>query len=253
MRRKRKIGSKTIIFLGVAIIITLILFITNNFYFEKLPENKRYIVNETFTNYTFSVSMLVPAVDSSGEGVVVKLKVYVLPGTGKTLVDINQLLFWIDTQHSIQTAKAVAQHITGIDLANFDIIYSIENVDANIIGGSSAGAALTIATIAAILGKEIKEDISITGTINQDGSIGPVGGIIPKATALKAAGIKTFIVPMGQGTQTNYIPQEECEKVGKFTLCQITYKKEKINVGKTIGIDVIEVSNIKEALKYFGL
>jgi len=253
MERRKKNSNKKIIILGAIITISLILFLSQNLKFETKEKIEVLPKKEIPFNYNFSVQILVPAVDSSGEGVVTKLIVYVLPGSGKTLVDINQLLFWVDTQQSIQTAKSVAQKLTGIDLSNFDIVYSIEDINASIIGGPSAGAALTIATIAAIQGKKIKNDISITGTINPDGTIGPVGGIIPKANALKNAGIKTFLVPNGQGTQVNYVPQEECEKVGRFTFCRITYKKEIINVGKSIGIDVIEINNIKEALKYFEL
>lgn len=253
MKNKEFKENRNIVLLGLAITTLLILFLSNNLKLEKLviPNDSKKI--ELPINYTFSVSMIIPAVDSSGEGVITKLKVYLLPGDGKTLVDINQLLFWVDTQQSIQIAKKVAESVTGVDLSKFDIIYSIEDINASIIGGPSAGAALTIATIAAIKGKEIREDITITGTINIDGTIGPVGGIIPKANAAKNHGATKILVPSGQGTQINYVPKEDCEKVGSFTFCRITYKREVVNVGKSIGIEVIEVNNIKEALKHFGL
>ncbi|MEM4461137.1 MAG: S16 family serine protease [Nanopusillaceae archaeon] len=252
-KKLKRIGNKSIILLGVIIISCLILFLSQNLKINTEEKNIVIEKNVENLNFSYSTTILIPAVDSSGEGIVTNLTVYLIPGSGRTLVDINQLLFWIDTQQSIQTAKHVAEKIVGLDLRNFDIVYSIENINASIVGGPSAGAALTIATIAAIQGKEIKKDVSITGTINPDGTIGPVGGIIPKANALKNAGIKIFLVPAGQGTQVNYVPYEECEKVGRFTFCRITYRKEVVNVGKSVGIEIVEVNNIKEALKYFGL
>ena len=55
------------------------------------------------------------AVDQNGKGVSTPLVVEVKPGTGEALTNIDKLLFWTDTQQSIQTAKAVAENITGIN------------------------------------------------------------------------------------------------------------------------------------------
>lgn len=207
------------------------------------------------TNYTQErfVKIYVPAVDNEGRGVATVLKVGIKPGSGKVLVDINNILFWLDTQQSIQTAKKVAEAITKVDLSKFDLIYSLENINATVVEGPSAGAALTIATIAVIEEKELDLKTMITGTINPDGSIGPVGGIIPKAQAAKEIGATTFLVPEGQGTQVNYVPEEKCERIGYFTFCTTTYKKKIENVGKSVGINVVEVKDIREAMKYFGL
>jgi len=44
----------------------------------------------------------------------------------------------------------------------------------------------------------MKSDIAFTGTINPDGSIGPVGGIQYKLEAVAKDGKKTFLIPIGQ-------------------------------------------------------
>ncbi|MEM5843970.1 MAG: S16 family serine protease [Candidatus Aenigmatarchaeota archaeon] len=194
--------------------------------------------------------MYIPAVDSEGNGVVTKLIVEAKPGTGRVLVDINQLLFWVDTQHSIRVAQKVAQNYTKIDLSNIDLIYAIET-NASVIGGPSAGAAMTIATIALIENKTLNQSVMITGTINSDGSIGPVGEIVAKAKAAKDIGAKLFLVPLGQAIQTYYKPIEHCERFGPVTYCSTEYRPEKIDVSKEVGISVKEVSNIQEALQYF--
>ena len=196
------------------------------------------------------ISMNVPAVDENGNGVTTKLLVESKPGKGGTLVDVNQLLFWVDTQNSIRIAKSVAQEYTGMDLSNVDLIYSVET-NASVIGGPSAGAALTIATISVLENDTLNPDVMITGTISSDGSIGPVGEILAKAKAAKDIGAATFLVPDGQSIQTYYTPIETCKKYGPMTYCTTEYEAETVDVSKDAGIDVEEVSNIGEALEYF--
>ncbi len=111
---------------------------TEEFAFE--PEQILYVNDSSIT------TIRVPAVDKNGNGVIATLSVDAKPGIGRTLVDINQILFWADTQDSIRTAKTVAQNVTGIDLSKYDIIYSIQ-ANASVIEGPSAGAAMAIATI----------------------------------------------------------------------------------------------------------
>lgn len=192
----------------------------------------------------------VPAVDNQGNGVATTLRVEALSGEGRVLTNINQLLFWVDTQYSIQTAKSVAGNITNADLSKTDLIYGIET-EASIIEGPSAGAALTLATVAVLGNKNINSSVAITGTINPDGTIGPVGGILAKAKASKDAGAKLFLVPKGQGLQTIYNPVKQCEKTASFTFCRIEYQKGNVDITQQAGIDVKEVSTVQEALKYF--
>jgi endopeptidase La len=61
--------------------------------------------------------------------------------------------------------------------------------------GPSAGAAFTLAFISVILGKKIKNDIGLTGEIDQDGCITAIGGLENKLPGAKKAGIKLVFVP----------------------------------------------------------
>jgi len=192
------------------------------------------------------------AVDQNGNGVTTPLIVESKPGNGKALTNVDKLLFWVDTQYSIQVAKAVAEDVTEINASNYDLIYSIES-NASIIGGPSAGAALTIATIAALENERIRNDVMITGTIEEDGTVGEVGGILEKAKAAKELGAELFLVPKGQGEQIFLKPEETCVKRGNFVWCETVYKPITVNIGKDAGISVIEVSNITEAYRYFKL
>ncbi len=192
----------------------------------------------------------VPAVDENGEGVSTLLMVKAEPGTGKTLVDIDSLLFWVDTQNSIRMAKLVAENVTGLDTDKYDMTFSIA-ANASLIGGESAGAALALASIAALKGEDLRQDVMITGTINHDGTIGPIGGVLEKAQAAESVGATTFLVPLLQSSEITYLEQEHCEKFGLMEWCSIERIPKKVDVQEEVGIDVVEVGNIKEAYQYF--
>jgi len=204
-----------------------------------------------FNSSTVSfASITVPAVDQEGNGVATTLDVQIVPGSGKTLANVDKLLFWTDTQNSIRTAKSVAENITNTSLDKYDMIYTI-TANASVIEGPSAGAALTIATIAAIQKKQINSSVMMTGTINHDGTIGPVGEIIAKAAAAKSIGAELFLVPLSQSAQISYESKRYCEKIGFSQICTIEQIPSKVDVSEKTGIQVKEVKDIGEALKYF--
>ncbi|MEM7824012.1 MAG: S16 family serine protease [Candidatus Aenigmatarchaeota archaeon] len=199
---------------------------------------------------TWSVGINVPAIDKEGKGVATLLTVEIKPGSGRILTNIDKLLFWVDTQASIQTAKAVAENYTGVNTDSIDIIYTITTDNATVIGGPSAGAALTLATIAALEHKQLNSSVMITGTINDDGSIGPVGGVLEKAKAAKNVGATLFLVPSGEGTETLLKPIEKCVQKPRFVYCETRYESVTISIGEAAGIDVKEVATIAEAAQY---
>lgn len=197
-----------------------------------------------------TVEMVLPAVDNDKKGVATVLRVQATKGTGRILVEIANLLFWADTQNSIRTARDVAENITGISLANVDLIYSVD-ANASVIGGPSAGAAITIATIAAIEGKKPRADVMITGTINHDGTIGPVGEVLEKAVIAKENGANLFLVPLLHSGEIVYETRDYCRNFGNTEFCTQETFPRKVDVSKESGIDVKEVQNIEEAMKYF--
>ena len=194
---------------------------------------------------------LLPAVDNEGNGVVTPLDVEIKTGTGRTLTNIDRLLFWVDTQQSIQIARNVAESMTNISTKNYDIIYAIEAGNATIVGGPSAGAALTLTTIAALQNKTVRSDVMITGTINPDGTIGRVGGVLEKASAAKDVGATIFLVPRGEGTEVKVTPEEKCTNENGFVFCETEYKRQEVNIGNALNITVLEVSKVEDALPYF--
>jgi hypothetical protein len=91
-------------------------------------------------------------------------------------------------------AATVATLLTGSDLGGNEITYDLNGR----IDGPSAGALMTIGTIALLRGDKIKKDITMTGTINPDGTVGPVGGIPYKVDGAVEANKKRMLIPLGQ-------------------------------------------------------
>ncbi len=193
----------------------------------------------------------VPAVYQSANGVSMgalgNLTVEVEPGDGEVYFSADPLT-QIDTQGAARTAALVASYILGKDPLSYNFYYRLES-NSMIIGGPSAGAAMTAATMAAMLGMSIRKDVLITGMINPDGTIGPVGGIPEKLEAAAKGGAKIFLIPAGQRIVERTVPKEE--KIGPLIIT--TVEKEKVDLmelGKKLGVKVIEVATISDAVKY---
>jgi uncharacterized protein len=184
--------------------------------------------------------------DNTEEGSYLNAQVIVTNGTGHVFVDTNPYT-QVDLQGSARIAAIVASDVLGIDENKYDFYYIIE-IDSPIIGGPSAGGALTVATIAAIKKWAIKPGIVMTGMIDPDETIGPVGGIPFKLEAAAAKNTTMFLVPQGQlivttiNVSTNNIPLIASHTTETVDLTQL---------GKKLNVTVKEVSTIQEAVLAF--
>jgi len=189
------------------------------------------------------------------EGTVLKCTVELNIGQGRVLVNTVPRI-GIDLQTSAQIAVAVAENFTGKPLSATDVIITVEaEEEVNVVDGPSAGAAITLAIIAAINGEKLSDKVFITGTIMPDGSIGKVGGVAEKAEAAAAEGGKTFLVPKGEGTITVYkrIEKQIAPGVTLITWEPVQMSLQKYLNQKGYNMNVYEVDNIAEAYSYFKL
>ena len=109
-------------------------------------------------------------------------------------------------------------------------------VETGYIDGPSAGAVQTVAVLSLLLGDELRSDVAMTGTINPDGTVGPVGGIPEKLTGASAEGYKRVLIPMG--LRNSYSEKEQA-----FV--------DVVALGAELGLEVKEVSTIYEAYTEF--
>lgn len=94
---------------------------------------------------------------------------------------------------SVFNAASVIRKITDKDIHDYDIHVNV--IGGGKIDGPSAGAAITICIMSALLEKPIRQDLAITGEISLRGKIKPVGGIFEKIYGARRKGIKLVTVP----------------------------------------------------------
>ncbi len=191
--------------------------------------------NETLTRQQLEKELLnftmvaksdydVLAVDEMDKGHLIPLEVIIKSGKGNLFLNVANVLFDETLQSSAQTAVLVAREVSRKSLFDRDVLINIEATvqEQKIsISGGSGGAAITLAVMAALQGRVLKNDVLITGTIREDHTIGRIGAPRAKALAAKENGAVMFLVPAGQ----------------------------KSEVGE-VGIQVNEVNTIEEAVQY---
>ncbi|MEM4347559.1 MAG: S16 family serine protease [Candidatus Altiarchaeota archaeon] len=257
------------IYIAIALISYIIVFILGFIFhyliysfseIEKQNEIEGYSINnntqkyESFNGQRNSLANIV-AVTNYGEGILGKVNVEIREGRGRVLIETNPFTE-PDIQFSVETASKVAQDFTKISIKDKDIILSFD-VRGKLIGGGSAGAAITSAIIAAIQNRKVRDDVVITGTIEANGNIGKVSGILEKMQAASENNIKFFLLPKGQRYLTVYELKTKTERRGNFIFERRYYSPVEIDLKEfaeeELNMTVIEISNIKEAVKYLLL
>lgn len=227
----------------------------NNFFKEAQTTTygiSQAVKNTALTGQELRATNKVLAVSPKGDGVVGEVTVEIVPGDGKVLVNTNPFLE-PDTQYSAVIAVEVAKKLTGQELKDKNVIITFD-INGTVLGGPSAGAAMTVATVAAIEDKPIKQGVAITGTINEDGTIGRVGGILEKGEAAADNGYKTLLIPQGQTVFTYYEKQTTEKEVGGFVFYTTKLVPKTVDLKEHFeeerGMNVIEVNSIEDVVHY---
>lgn len=188
------------------------------------------------------------------EGVVMQVDIELKQGQGRILIN-TQPRIGIDLQTSARTAVLVAENFTGSALSATDVILTVRGKEeVEVVDGPSAGAAITVAIIAAIRGQALRSGVFMTGTINPDGSIGMVGGVPEKALAAAKEGAELFLVPKGQAKFIDYRVVKRQPLPG-FTI--ITYEPYEVDLGEFLvksgyRTKVVEVADVAQAYGIFA-
>jgi PDZ domain-containing protein len=85
------------------------------------------------------------------------------------------------------------------DTATVDLPFEI-TIDSQRVGGPSAGLAFTLTLIDELSPGDLTggRDVAVTGEIQLEGTVGAIGGLPQKASAVRQAGIDHFLVPATQ-------------------------------------------------------
>jgi len=190
-----------------------------------------------------------PAVSSSGVGVISKIVLAVAyPGSGR--VFFSALPYTeVDTQGAARVAAFVASVIAQVDFSSYDYYVLVES-PTPVIGGPSAGALFAVGFTSLLLDLPLNSTVTMTGMINPDGTIGPVGGLKEKLEAAASSGFRVFLIPSGQRIY-RYPVYEEVE-IGWVTIRRLTYRVlDLVEYGVELNTNVVEVSTVLDALYYF--
>lgn len=200
-----------------------------------------------------SVSMYIVAVSNTPNGTVGSYSLLqarvACPGSGHVYIETRPLTS-LDTQASSRIAAMVAARVAGVDFYSCDYFVSIVS-NASIVGGPSASGAVAVGLALALMGLRPNTSVVMTGMINVDGTIGPVGGLVEKLEAAKEAGAKLFLIPAGQLMYPRVVVERR--QVGPMVIerSRVVY----VNLsryGEELGVEVREVSSIYDALRYFA-
>jgi uncharacterized protein len=206
-----------------------------------------------------NVTVYAPAVASTGNGYVGVISTITVTiqsnGNGRVFVDTLPLT-QVDMQGSARLAVKVASALVENDKnstanpSEFDYFFVVRT-SAPIIGGPSAGAIMTVATICLLQNWTINNETIMTGMINPDGSIGPIGGIPQKIDAAYSVGAKRFMIPKGQGTYTEMVTTTETTNGWIRTVTTPVTRNVAEYAWDNYGIEVIEVAEVNEAIENF--
>ena len=92
--------------------------------------------------------------------------------------------------------------IVPADTRTVSLPFEVE-IDTDEIGGPSAGLAFTLALIDELSPGELTGGVRVaaTGTMSADETVGAIGALRQKAVAVRAAGVKVFLVPADQSEE----------------------------------------------------
>jgi predicted S18 family serine protease len=230
---------------------------TMNLKVEKISEVEYPVLKLDDSN---KVETKIIAVDTNGEGIAASLVTEIRDGDGLVLVNINDVLADVNAQYSARLAKQITEDLSEKSFNKTDVIFNIIT-DAIVVGGQSAGSAMTLSLLSLVLEKEINQSVIITGSVDENGTILDAAEIYEKSKAAKKEGGKLMLVPIG--TSSNSVEYQKIRRCGNVDLdffledqmdkiyCETRFEERKINIGEEIGIVVKEIENVSEAINYY--
>jgi hypothetical protein len=167
-------------------------------------------------------------------GTMSKARVRVAPNkTGDVMVAVSgQFAGGVGNQW--QAAVYMASFLSSLTLGRLMTDFEFSVHCGGMIDGPSAGGLMAAGMLAAMTGANVRAEATMTGIVNPDGTIGPVGGIPQKFRAAAAKGKKVLGYPMGQRMNLDLATKRNADLH---------------NVAQAAGAQAVEVRDVYDAYK----
>lgn len=153
-------------------------------------------------------------------GEVISVRVTLIGEENWVSVDLSYVSYGENLQRSAKDAAEAVAFLENKSSLGVGVVVRFGSPDRLIrVDGPSAGAAIAIAIYACLHGKQVDNQVLITGAIRPNATIGWVGSVEEKAIAARDWGARLLLVPRGQRVDVR-------------------------------GIEIVEVSDLREALAY---
>lgn len=130
-------------------------------------------------------------------GELIRINITLRDGTGLDFVDVSQSNFEPDFQETIEDIRNYVERFDATSLLNKDILVTMETSVTNI-GGQSASATMTVGLIALVEGKQLRQDVVMTGVLLYNGRVGEIGELDKKIQIAAEAGLAKILIPKSQ-------------------------------------------------------
>ncbi|MFZ9668927.1 MAG: S16 family serine protease [Solirubrobacterales bacterium] len=154
------------------------------------------------------------------------------PGFTLNLKDIAAKGAGSQWQAASSSAAAVGTLISGSDPNEVDVTFDVTGP----IDGPSGGAALAVGVLAAIRGDELRSGVTMTGTVNPNGSVGVVTNVVTKVRSAAEDGYDTVLIPVGTEVEFDPVTGKEVDIV---------------RLGRSLGVEVEVIPDVGTAYRYF--
>jgi len=184
------------------------------------------ITSAVFAGCGGSISQYVPAVIGTNGGVI-NVTVSLIPGEGDVYITSYPRV-GVSTQESVEKAVSYAYFVSSAD-EKCDVLFKFgREQSAGYVDGPSAGAAFTAMSYALFENETMRNDTIITGSVDEYGQIGPVGGLYEKARGAISKNARYFITPV--------------ESLYEMLLLK--------NLEEDYGIEIIEAENVEQIISF---
>ena len=139
-----------------------------------------------------------------------------------------------------------ARGVLGVQIQPRDLRYDFPfdvSIDSGTVGGPSAGLAFTLGLIDVLTPGELTggHAVAATGTIDEEGHVGPVGGVVQKIAAARASGVDVFLVPSDEY-------REALEHAGDVRVFEADTLEEALAALEKVGGAGLPLGNRREAV-----